>query len=73
VSPEVIISYMYITGLLNSLYPEGIICIEFTDDTVLFLDHDFHSIICIEYTDDTVLFLDHDFHSIIMIFIVLSA
>jgi hypothetical protein len=43
VSPEVIISFMYITGLLNSLYPEGIICLEYTDDTLLFLDHDFQA------------------------------
>jgi hypothetical protein len=33
----------HITGLLNSLYPEGIISMQYADDTLLFLDHDFQA------------------------------
>jgi hypothetical protein len=31
----------YITGFLDSLYPEGIINLQYTDDTLLFLKHGF--------------------------------
>jgi hypothetical protein len=31
----------YITGLLSSLYPEGIVSLQYVDDRLLFLDHDY--------------------------------
>jgi hypothetical protein len=33
----------HITDLLNSLYPEGIISLQYADDTLLFLDHDYQA------------------------------
>jgi hypothetical protein len=31
----------YITGLMSSLYPEGVLNLQYTDDTLLFLDHSY--------------------------------
>jgi hypothetical protein len=33
----------YITGLMSSLYPEGVLSLQYTDDTLLFLEHDYMS------------------------------
>jgi hypothetical protein len=30
----------YIRGLMNSLYPEGVISLQYADNTLIFLDHD---------------------------------
>jgi hypothetical protein len=30
----------YVRGLINSLYSEGVISLQYSDDTLLFLDHD---------------------------------
>jgi hypothetical protein len=34
---------VHITSLLNSLYPEGIISLQYADDTLLFLDHNYQA------------------------------
>jgi hypothetical protein len=31
----------YITGMMSSLYPEGVLSLQYADDTLLFLDHDY--------------------------------
>jgi hypothetical protein len=31
----------YIAGLMSSLYPEGVLSLQYTDDTLLFLEHDY--------------------------------
>jgi hypothetical protein len=33
----------HITGLMSSLYPEGIISLQYADDTLLFLEHGYQS------------------------------
>jgi hypothetical protein len=33
----------YITGFIDSLYPEGVVSLQYADDTLLFLRHDFGS------------------------------
>jgi hypothetical protein len=37
-------SKCYITGLLSTLYPEGIVSLQYADDTLLFLDHDYKAV-----------------------------
>jgi hypothetical protein len=34
----------YITGLLSSLYLEGVVSLQYVDNTLLFLDHDYNSV-----------------------------
>jgi hypothetical protein len=34
-------SKWYITGMLSYLYPEGVLSLQYADDTLLFLDHDY--------------------------------
>jgi hypothetical protein len=29
-----------ITGLMNKMYPEGVVSLQYADDTLLFLSHD---------------------------------
>jgi hypothetical protein len=31
----------YITGLMSTLHPEGVVSLQYVDDTLLFLEHDF--------------------------------
>jgi hypothetical protein len=33
----------YITGFLSFLYPEGVVSLQYADDTLLFLEHDYNS------------------------------
>jgi hypothetical protein len=33
----------YITGLMGTLYPEGVISLQYADDTLLFMKHDYQS------------------------------
>jgi hypothetical protein len=33
----------YVTGLMNTLYPEGVISLQYVDDTLLFLEKDTHA------------------------------
>jgi hypothetical protein len=33
----------YITGFLSSLYPEGVVSLQYADDTLIFLEHDYQA------------------------------